>query len=134
MANIMGLVWFCPRLLRIVGMLRLISLCAVSQAVGVAAQSIVDCLLGGNGAPIGLSGIVCGCMAGTAWVVPAKGMRLSVLLFGTFSAVLAFVASKSSTAHAAHLGGMLGGAATAWAIQRVSPGRRGAPRCKVRQE
>lgn len=124
-----------PRLFRSLDIPRLLLVGLVAQMAGLGAQSISDAASGASGAVAGASVVAAGGLSAAAWMAPAgSALRIQVLILAGLVLVLTLLAPRSPIAHAAHLGGMLGGAFAVWAIQRVSPGRRGAPRCKVRQE
>ncbi|WP_170942886.1 rhomboid family intramembrane serine protease [Candidatus Dactylopiibacterium carminicum] len=129
-ANLLSLAMFAPRVARAIGLLPAVVLASIAGELAnhCAAWLIERPVIGASATVFALAG------AQLLLFPHDHAARAGITLLIVVQAVLWFAAPNSSVAWSAHLIGAALGWAGAIFIHRVSPGQRGAPRCKVRQE
>lgn len=113
--NLVLFMVFTPPVWRALGTLRLIALLAAAQVAGTLAQQLSDMLIADPRPLLGASAIGYGLIAAYGWIHP-KSCPLPMQITGRQIALIAAIctatltvfAPRSSVAHAAHVGGMVG--------------------------
>jgi len=110
---------FVPSVCRTLGIAGLFLTICLSAIFGNAAQVIADMIADIHAPVVGSSSIAFGLMAALALGAPhRKTLRLTAIVCAMASLILAVSVPTSQTAHASHLGGMVGGVFAASLLQR----------------
>jgi membrane associated rhomboid family serine protease len=124
-ANIAGLLLFLPPVGARLGALRTAGLIVLALAAGAGAQCLADSVTGDVRPVVGFSAATYAVAAAYGVLFPASrpmGLPLSgrtiVLSLAFWSLLLAIMIPTSSTAHAAHLGGLAAGVTVAHNLRR----------------
>lgn len=117
LANLALVAIFAPSVWRVLGTAHMISLLVAAQTTGMLAQRLSDTLIADPRPLLGTSAIGYGLIAAYGLIYPcACPLPLSItghqiaLVTTVCTLILMILASHSTVAHAAHLGGMVGAA------------------------